>query len=518
MTPASQWASHLFHLVLLRCASLLVPAKQRAEWLREWDAELWHVQRACAPSRGITWAAEREVTAFCLGAFQDACCLARQMRPRNMPRAALRGSPVQCILWLAGLLAASSVLALLLPGVRAERSLSPQHVGPGLVLIRYADSNDGAPLTISPGQYRAWKGRKQQYFDGFAFYRVTEESVGQESVSTGDGAHGKAAWRVARASSNLFALLGLPVQFALPDLKADGNVLGVILSEDAWKRDFGANPKAVGRVIRVGRRNARIVGVAPEDSWGLPGKVGVWLLQPDSEIDSGGAGYVVAHLTSAGKAAMWTQCVRITAYGPGASENDLLGFSIETWRPGTWGIYLFAILLALLSLPAITAMSLGDYSVCSHEHSWSQRLCRWSFLSAKISLLLPIVYFASLDLAYGHSTFDPARAMYIQLISSFSFCLFGFKWALQDQRQRCPVCLRLVTNPAHVGQPSRTFLAWNGTELMCGGGHTLLHVPGLPTSWFSTQRWLYLDPSWEFLFAGSGTGMESEVISGFSSS
>ena len=155
--------------------------------------------------------------------------------------------------------------------------------------------------------------------------------------------------------------------------------------------------------------------------------------------------------------------------------------------------------------------------MCSHKHSWSRQLCRWSFLSAKIALLLPIVYFASLDLAYGRSGLAPAGAMYIQLLCSFSLCLFGFRWVLQDQRQRCPVCLRTVTNPAEVGQASRTFLAWNGTELMCAGGHTLLHVPALPTSWFSTQRWLYLDPSWEFLFAGSGTGMESEAISGFSS-
>jgi len=33
------------------------------------------------------------------------------------------------------------------------------------------------------------------------------------------------------------------------------------------------------------------------------------------------------------------------------------------------------------------------------------------------------------------------------------------------------------------------------------GGHTLLHVPAQPTSWFSDQRWLYLDSSWQFLFA-----------------
>jgi hypothetical protein len=57
-----------------------------------------------------------------------------------------------------------------------------------------------------------------------------------------------------------------------------------------------------------------------------------------------------------------------------------------------------------------------------------------------------------------------------------------------------------LANPARVGQFSRNFLAWNGTELVCLSGHGLLHVPDIPTSWFSSQRWLYLDPSWSALF------------------
>ena len=58
---------------------------------------------------------------------------------------------------------------------------------------------------------------------------------------------------------------------------------------------------------------------------------------------------------------------------------------------------------------------------------------------------------------------------------------------------------------------SRTFLAWNGTVLMCLRGHTLLHVPALPTSWFYAPRWDYLDPSWEFLFCGM-TRVRSDQI------
>jgi hypothetical protein len=194
--------------------------------------------------------------------------------------------------------------------------------------------------------------------------------------------------------------------------------------------------------------------------------------------------------------------VPIKSFSPHRSPDDLLGTALGNGMPGEWAIFRFAVFLAFLALPAITSFSLGDLSVSVHRISWSRRLCRWGFLGAKIALLLPIVHFASLDLAYGFTGFDVNQALYIQLVSTFFFCLFGMRWVLSDQRQRCPICLRRVDHPARVGQLSRTFLAWSGTELMCMGGHTLLHVPSLPTSWFSSQRWMFLDPSWEFLFVG----------------
>jgi hypothetical protein len=212
---------------------------------------------------------------------------------------------------------------------------------------------------------------------------------------------------------------------------------------------------------------------------------------------------VVAHLTALGKEEMWTTCVHITANAPNDGEDDLLAIALDARKPGPETLFLFAGFLALLALPAITTVSLGEASVNPHRTSWLKRLHRWSFLSAKIALLVPTIYFVSLDLAYGCTLIAPEQAAYLQLLSTFSGCLFGLRWVLKDQRQRCPVCMRTVTHPAQVGVASRTFLDWNGTEMMCMGGHTLLHVPSLPTSWFSAQRWLYLDTSWTFLFAGS---------------
>ena len=62
------------------------------------------------------------------------------------------------------------------------------------------------------------------------------------------------------------------------------------------------------------------------------------------------------------------------------------------------------------------------------------------FLGAKMALLLPTVYLASLDLAYWHTTTYSIGAQYIQLISTFTMGLFGLRWILLDQRTRCP-CL-----------------------------------------------------------------------------
>jgi hypothetical protein len=486
-------------LALLRSASLLVPGGQRAEWWREWYAELWQARREYSFADKFSWASERAITGFCIGAFQDAFYLRRMDRRKRTPLTLKFGSAWQCLLLMAALLGASFILTRLLPGVRAERSLVRQGMRSGLLLIEDVNNED-SPRTISSGQYRAWKDRKQEFFDGFAFYRVTQERVNWRPVE--DSSHESAGWGVGRASSNFFTLLGVPVQFREAGANVDATMPSVILSEGLWKREFGADPHVAGSVVRVGSRWATIAGVATEGPSSLPGKVDAWLLEPDSQMVSSGAGYVVAHLSDSGKSRMRSAQVQITSFAPHRSPDDMLGISLGNGMRGTWDVFRFVVLLAFLALPAVSSVTLGDLSVSVHKVSWPRRLLRWGFLGAKIALLLPIVYFISFDIAFSFTGLNNGQALSIQAVSTFLMCLFGMQWILNDQRQRCPVCMRRVDHPARVGQLSRTFLAWSGTELMCMNGHTLLHVPSLPTSWFSSQRWMYLDQSWEFLFAG----------------
>ena len=149
---------------------------------------------------------------------------------------------------------------------------------------------------------------------------------------------------------------------------------------------------------------------------------------------------------------------------------------------------LHALLICFLVLPAITSLRLGEYPANSHSPPLATRLRRWFFFAIKIAFIIQILSCTSVSL---------------KLIQPYVWAVYllAFRWALIDQRQRCPVCLRLLTNPTRIGGPSQTFLEWYGTELMCAKGHGLLYVPEIPTSCYSTQRWLYLDASWSGLFS-----------------
>jgi hypothetical protein len=484
-----------FDRLLLRCASVLLPSQQRAEWLFEWESELWHVRRSCTASAADRWQAEREITVFCLGAFQDAACL-RGLRRLNPPRASqFRGSATACLAWLAGVLLVSYLLSIVLPGVRVEHAFSSSQVRPGTILIQDEGSENSAIPSMALEQERIWKQSRQHYFDEFAFYRVTPETVQLEAQKT-------ATWQVAQASSNLFSLVGWPAWSINRNASIASDVPLLVLSEHTWRRQFSADPAIFGKILRVGLRVGRVAGVAPDGMGRMPGRADAWLLESETEMAPKGAGYVVAHLTRSGRSELWGGLVRIASYNARHSEHDFLGKSLEQQTPGPWNIYLFAILVAFFALPALTAVSPAEFVFNSRKLSLARRAWRVAFLGAKIALILLIGYFAALDLAYCRLPAFSAAGTYIQLVSTFFICLFGVRWALADQHRRCPVCLRRVAHPANVGVVSRTFLDWSGTELMCAGGHTLLHVPSLPTSWFSTPRWMLLDPSWDFLFAG----------------
>lgn len=136
--------------------------------------------------------------------------------------------------------------------------------------------------------------------------------------------------------------------------------------------------------------------------------------------------------------------------------------------------------IALLVLSGTTAVNWGEYPR-QRRRGW-----RWLYFAFKIACLSSTVFFGFLALV----SFGAAP---IAGPGSVAGYVLAFRWALVDQRRRCPVCLQLLTNPVHFGQASQTFLAWYGTELICAEGHGVLQVPEIPASSYSAQRWFSLE-------------------------
>ncbi len=483
---------HAADLLLLRTASRMVPGSRRSEWRSEWEAELWHVRNALA-GEVFSWRAQFKIAAFCAGSFADAIEV-RRHAASSPTSASLHESAAQCILCLCAVLILCLVPARLLTGVRAEADSARFQLRPALISVGMADAPVSRP-TISFAQFRKWKTSRQRYFDDLAFYWITSEPGPNQT-------HPFRALRVAHASPGLLAMLNLPLQLA-PTIPGDGHLPTLVVSREAWVRDFGQKPLLNGSEIQIGGKMVRIAGVVFYGSWQLPGHPDAWLMESNDGVVSpapGSDGFVIAHLSPAGQEAISGSSISIVDERGDISYFD--GVSLGQPIAGPWRVFAFALFLALLALPAVTSISMSESAFSSHKPSFLSRLYRWSFLAAKFSLGAGIAYFASCDLAYWNIAGFSPMAEFAQFVFAFAICLFVFRWAALDQRHRCPVCLRRVTHPAQVGTASCTFLGWNGTEMICTGGHTLLHVPSLPTSWFGSQRWLYLDASWEFLFAG----------------
>lgn len=123
------------------------------------------------------------------------------------------------------------------------------------------------------------------------------------------------------------------------------------------------------------------------------------------------------------------------------------------------------------------------------------RLRRALFLLAKVVLVQPILVFGMVScvLLAPLAPFAP----YLLCVS----CILVLRWVFEDQQRRCPVCLRVLTEPVRMGSASRTLLDWYGAESMCARGHGLLYAPDECASYCSSERWLKLDSSWGDLFA-----------------
>ena len=119
-------------------------------------------------------------------------------------------------------------------------------------------------LAISYGVYEAIRDRNE------VFSGVLLTSAGRWGVSLSAGAVNAGDIHFSPVSGNYFAVLGVsPVLGRLltdDDLPASS---AAVISYQLWQRVFAGNPGALGRTLRMGRRNYTVIGVAPAGFTGV---------------------------------------------------------------------------------------------------------------------------------------------------------------------------------------------------------------------------------------------------------
>lgn len=489
-----RWLDALLARVNVRAASLLIPRSERSSWTAEWTGELHHLCTG-VPAASFN-PSNSDPLHFSLGAYQDAFWIrCDRLRAAGLP--SLRsGSAARCGLVLA--LASSAVLLLTfaLPGARNALLRLPYRHAADLVLL----SSKGYAGTQSPSielaDYQEWTTDTANLFTQIAFYRPATKRVHVER-------HPAVRLAMAQSSDNLLQLLELPESSSIA--AGTPGQPRLVLRDSAWRALYHSDPHLVGSTAQIDGQTVLLAGILPDSDWRLPGKMDAVLLEDPAALTAlppRTRGFAVARIRDSAfppPRGGWRKMVE-SSWGVTRSFDCI---SVAHLLGQPFRIFLFALLIAALALPATTALPLGEYPR-RHDHLPTiVNARRWVFLLIKFSLVVLLVDLCSTDVAYGIFPGAPVTALYVQLATAFPALLFGFRWILQDQRRRCPECLCRLSSPARVGQASCNFLSWNGTELFCIRGHGLLHIPELPTSWFSTQRWLRLDSSWKCLFPES---------------
>ncbi|MDX2044008.1 MAG: ABC transporter permease [Acidobacteriota bacterium] len=283
------------HLWLIRFIGLIVPARLRADWRQEWEAELCARETLLAEWDRLNWKTKLDLWQRSLGAFTDALLLQPKRWEDEMIqdlRFGIRmlfqnpGFSLIVILTLAFGIGVNTALftvfnALVLkplplkdagnvveargvgaPGQRARRFSFPDYQDyvarsrtlVGLTLM----SEMAATLGIEHAQQNAATGATQPQREDFG------------------------AVKCQLVTANYFHLLGAEMALGrgfLPEEERTPNTHPVaVLSHYFWEMAFKSDPQAIGRTIRLSGQPFVIVGVTNKEFIGTtPNRPTVWL-------------------------------------------------------------------------------------------------------------------------------------------------------------------------------------------------------------------------------------------------
>jgi hypothetical protein len=154
-------------------------------------------------------------------------------------------------------------------------------------------------------------------------------------------------------------------------------------------------------------------------------------------------------------------------------------------------------------VPIVLAMAIGATLVAIGRLSLGRYGWRyWLYLAVKIVsviVLVPLLWIEGSRVLWNLITAEVLRAWVAGLGATVAF-LGGFGlaaiWIFDDQRRRCPVCLRRLARPVTMGSWASMFEPVT-TEFLCDEGHGALSLAESELG--EGDRWVSLDASWREL-------------------
>lgn len=486
---------------ILWLASWIVPSRQREEWRRTWNGQVWHWCHFLAESDQLALDKKLELARFCWSAFPDALWrrFDHERFIRNLGR--LRRSPGACLGTIALLLFVLILAGGIIPALRAFVS-SP------------IPDPDRVWVISLNGKFR--RVGSETLFDLAAAWKQSKLLAAVAPYSWGPGelltSRQRAPILTARVAPGFFQVLGLnPVlgrTFRDADVQGCSNC--AVISYDAWRLQFHGDVGVLGRTLMLDGSPRPVIGVLPRNFHLLSPDIAIWTL-----LDSGSPPFTnfVERIGAVARTREGASQHRLEADLADLSENagyvfpaSMVTVASEPVEMRRYlGSYLLFVLLAvgcaMLIVYARSGSGLGRSPLrLRHRCRW------WAFFIAKSVLLL---------IATGLLAWTAVRWLSVYLVGSVhpmanGIALWMFlilsvgplSWAIHDQQKRCRICLRRLGTPVQIGAPGYVLLDWSGTEMVCPEGHGVLYLPDSQTNWLERDRWDNLDDSWAGLFRG----------------
>src|SRR5215475_9781951 len=259
------------HLWLIRVIGVIVPRRLRADWRQEWEAELRSREALLAEWDRLNWKTKLDLLRRSLGALRDALLL----QPRRLEdemfqdlRYGLRmlaknpGFTAVAIITLALGIGANtaifsivkSVLIRPLPFAQPDRLMQARYLQqPGMLQGDYLNYIDRRDLVD-------WRTRSR------SFERIVGYGADARDTLVLQGPGGPEVISGASVTQDLLPLLGIQPALGRPFLPGEGKPGGerlLILSDELWRRRFGADPGIIGQPIRAIGGIYVVVGVMP---------------------------------------------------------------------------------------------------------------------------------------------------------------------------------------------------------------------------------------------------------------